>query len=194
MKAYTAEPEPVVTGPPHAAPPGVEGDRNAVTADAARAAQRRTDRLLLLVLGGVVALLVIAGFGVVLLRQPVPLLPADTPGGTVQRFLTAIENESYDEAYNYLSERMVNKPSREEFVQFHLQSFYFNPAGERRRIGEETIYGESATVQVIVSEFHVSPGPFGGSGEYSYTEAFTLRLDDGAWLISGLPWRYHGSY
>lgn len=194
MKAYTAEPEPVVTESLVITSPAVESDRAAVTADAARLARRKTDRLLLLVLGGMVTLLVLAGLSLVLLRGPQSVLPADTPGGTVQRFLDTIENENYDEAYNYLSWRMFNKPTREEYVMNHMDfGGYAASRAARSQVGRESISGNSATVEVTINDYSTSSWPFGGAYDYTYTETFTLVREKDVWLITDLPWTY-GAY
>ena len=59
---------------------------------------------LLLGFGITIGILVVVAVALVLsTRGSVPLLPEDTPQGTVQRFLTALQNKDLQKAYTYLS-------------------------------------------------------------------------------------------
>ena len=53
----------------------------------------KIDRFLIGIVVAIVVLLVVAGISIVLLRQPAGELPAGTPGGTVPRFYTALEQQ-----------------------------------------------------------------------------------------------------
>ena len=149
----------------------------------------KTDRFLIGILIGFAVLLVVAGLSVWLLRQPVRELPADTPGGVVQRFYRALEGHDYDAAYAYLASSMVDKPTRDEFASYNLTSRDGNQQ-RRIRIDRENIYGDNATVDAGVTYYYQSSWPFGGSDEWTSTETFGLRRENGQWLITELPYQY----
>src|SRR5437762_2051755 len=156
-------------------------------------AQRQPDRFLIGIVVGLAALLLAAGISVAFLRQPAQELPADTPGGTVQRFYRALEQKDYAAAYAYLSDSMPNKPTREAFTSRN-GSQGSDLSQQRIRIQDERITGSDATVTVAVTTFYNSGSPFGGSGEYTSTEIFTLRREAETWRISALPYQYQGLF
>jgi hypothetical protein len=150
---------------------------------------RRTDRFLIGILVGIAALLVVAGITVAMLRQPAPLLPADTPGSTVQRFFAALDQQKYQEAYAFLSDSMQDKPTSDEFARYNLsQSTYRREQRTRIRISDEQRYGNSANVSIEITHY-TSGGPF-DSYEYTSNESFGLQLEGETWRIVELPWGY----
>lgn len=154
------------------------------------ASRPRRDPFLIGILAGIVVLLVVAGASVALLRQPARELPADTPGGAVQRFLAALERQDYDAAYGYLSDRMARKPTREEFTRHNATERNYQEQQSRIRIDTEKVNGDNATVTVSITHFSTRSGPFSGSSEYTTSETFTLQREDGAWHVTALPYRY----
>lgn len=149
----------------------------------------RDDRFLVGILAGIGLLLVLAVAAIFLLRGPAQELPATTPGGTVQRFLLALEKQEYGAAYDYLSDTMADKPSREEFARYNANYVAYEPPGMRLRIERESLSGDSATVVVAVTHYSTG-GPFFGGGEWTTSETFTLRREGETWRISSLPYRY----
>jgi hypothetical protein len=149
----------------------------------------KADRFLIGIIIGFAVLLVVAGVSVWLLRQPVPELPANTPGGMVQRFYGAVENQDYDKAYSYLADSMKDKPTRDEFVRYNIQSHQYDQQN-RVRIDKENINGDNATVNVGITYYYQSSGPFSGSGEYTSTQIFSLQREKGDWRITILPYEY----
>jgi hypothetical protein len=152
-------------------------------------AQPQPDRFLIGIGVGLAVLLLAAAISVAFLRQPAPDLPAATPGGTVQRFYRALEQKDYAAAYAYLSPSMSNKPTREDFTSYYV-SGGGNISQQRIRIQDERVTGSDATVTVSATTFYNSGSPFGGSGDYTSTEIFTLRREDGTWRITHLPSEY----
>ena len=149
----------------------------------------RDDRFLVGILAGIGLLLVLALAAIVFLRGSAQELPGTTPGGTVQRFLQALEGQEYDRAYAYLGETMSDKPSRDEFARYNANSMATEPIGTRLRIERESISGDTAIV--VVEATHYSTGsPLFGGGEWTSSETFTLRREGGMWLIASLPYRY----
>lgn len=149
----------------------------------------RADRFLLGILTGIGVLLVGALLAVLFLRQPVRDLPADTPGGTVQRFLQALERADYDGAYAYLGDTMTGKPTSAEFARFNADRQGSEGLAHRLRIADERISGETANVTVEVTSFSTG-GPLFGSDQWTTAETFLLRREAGGWRITSLPPRY----
>lgn len=159
----------------------------------AQPTQRQPDRFLIGIVAGLIVLLVVAAISVLLLRQPAQDLPADSPGGTVQRFYRALQNKDYTGAYKYLSDSMEKKPTLAEFTNFNTS--YYSGDGDynsQQRIRTEkiTITGDDATVPVDFTTYYNSGSPFGGAGDYTSTEVFSLHRENGTWLITILPPRY----
>ena len=148
----------------------------------------RDDKFLLGILAGIGALLVLALIAIVFLRQPAQELPVNTPGGTVQRFLQALDRREYDRAYDYLGSA-ADKPSREEFTRYNADRLAYDQTSRRLQIEQESISGESATVVVAVTHFSTG-GPLFGSSEWTESETFALRREAGSWLITSLPYQY----
>ena len=155
--------------------------------------QRQPDRFLIGIVAGLIVLLIAAAVSVVLLRQPAQDLPADSPGGTVQRFYTALQKSDYAGAYSYLSDSMVKKPTLAEFTNYNTS---YNAGGynyndqQRIRIDNITLNGDDATVPVAVTTFYNSGGPFGSPGDYTSTEVFSLHRDNVTWRITIAPPQY----
>lgn len=155
--------------------------------------QRQPDRFLIGIVAGLIVLLIAAAISVIFLRQPAQDLPADSPGGTVQRFYTALQKSDYAGAYNYLSDSMSNKPNLVEFINYNTSYYpngYHNSDQQRIRIDNITVNGDDATVPVAVTTYYDSGGPFGSSGDYTSTEVFSLHRDNGTWLITIAPPQY----
>ena len=73
---------------------------------------------LLLISAVAIAILVIVAVVLVLTmpgEESVSLLPEDTPEGTVQRYLLALQVEDYLKAYSYLSPQRTDKIPYEEW-------------------------------------------------------------------------------
>jgi hypothetical protein len=157
----------------------------------ASAARPRLDRFLIGILVGLVLLLIFAGLAV-FLRQPPPELPADSPGGTVQRFYNAILKKDYDAAYLLLSDSMTDKPAHDRFVQHNATQASYNSGqqNDRIRLTTDTVTGDTAVVTANITHFYNNSNPFGGSNEWTETNTFTLRNEDGTWRITVLPYAY----
>jgi hypothetical protein len=150
---------------------------------------RAADRFFLAILAGLGLLLLAAAISVIVLRRPPAPLPADTPEGVVQRFYLALENRDYHGAYDLLSGQSASTPAREDFVRYNADNLAYQ-GPQRIRIDDRRITGDFATVSVTVTQYSANTAPFGGGGEYSYTETFSLQRVAGEWRISDLPYRY----
>jgi hypothetical protein len=146
---------------------------------------------LIAILIGLAALLILAGVSVIFRRSPAEL-PANTPGGTVQRFYNAITQEDYDAAYLLLSDSMVDKPTRDRFVEYNItqRAYYGDRESQGVRVESEVIRDNTAFVTLEITSYYVNSGPFGGSGQWTNTETFTLRNEGDIWRITELPYNY----
>lgn len=155
------------------------------------AARPRLDRFLIAIIAGLVLLLILAGL-TVFLRQPPPDLPADSPGGTVQRFYNAVLKKDYAAAYLYLSDSMADKPTQDEFVQYNAtqSSYSSGQQNDRVRFSADTVSGDSAIVTANITHFYNTSNPFGGNNQWTETSTFTLRNENGTWRITILPYQF----
>ena len=143
--------------------------------------------------GGLVILaLIIASVAVGLFNRPqsADLLPEGTPGGTVHRFLLAIEQGETQQAYEYLSADLQEECSFEHFRDTTRRRFDRRDTNGGRDIrinleGEQAIE-EAIEVQVRITEFNVS-APF-EVNEHSFTQDYLLEEFEGAWLFVKEPW------
>lgn len=159
------------------------------SASPAPARPRAADRFFLAILAGLGVLLLAAVLSVIVLRQPASAPPSDTPEGVVQNFYIALEERDYHRAYDLLSTQGEAQPTRDDFVRFNAdRQAYEGP--QRVRIDSQRITGDFATVTVTVTHYSANTQPFGGTGEYSYAETFSLRREADGWRISDLPYRY----
>jgi hypothetical protein len=143
----------------------------------------KSSNRLLLIFGAAIGVLIITAVVLVLtIGEPgkAPLLPADTPEGTVQRYLLAVESENYLEAYGYLSSRDDNKLTYEVWGDPYIRSR--DRPGWKATLGKSSVMGEEATVEVTIDVFRPS-GPFDNPVQTNYT-AFHLVEEDGSWKIT----------
>lgn len=163
-----------------------------VTTNTSPEARPKTDRFLLGILVGIGVIVLLAFLSLFALRQPSAQLPVDSPSGTVQRFLTNLGQQQYDKAYELLSNNMTYKPSREEFINYNLnQSSYLRPV--QVQFLSEKIEGDSATVNVSITEYIGSGGPF-NVNENTFQTSFGLNRENGTWLIFSAPYNYVAPY
>ena len=160
----------------------------------------KSAKRLLLGIGIAIAALAVIAVVLVFTQKDVTLLPQDTPQGTVQRFLIAVQNKDYPQAYSYLqiTERDVKgldgKVSYDDWVRFDvpLMSSTSQPAW-KATLGQTTISGSNASVEVFVDTFRPnSNGPF-GSSTYTQLILFQLTKTGNSWLINTRPplyWLY----
>ena len=124
-----------------------------------------------------------------------PLLPEGTPEGTVQRFLSTIEQGDSRLAYDYLSPTLQEDCS---YQLFRDSIRWFESTGDRdsgdlRILLEETRpVADGVEVRVRIIRFYFStPSPLApafDAGESSYAERFTLEMSGDEWLFVDPPW------
>lgn len=149
-----------------------------------------------LVTGGVVTLaIIIASVIVGVLNRPgnVALLPEGTPGGTVQRYLLAIENGETRQAYDNFSAGLQEKCTFEYFRDT-ARGFDRTASDDTRdtriSLESERPVDNAIEVQIRITESYVS-APF-DVNEYSHSEVFLLEQVDGIWQIVDEPWPMYG--
>jgi hypothetical protein len=103
--------------------------------------------------------------------KTISLLPEDTPEGVVQRYLLALEDEDYEEAYGYLS-----STAREEAFYGLSWQDYFGGYGEKpawqAALGESWVLVNVATVDVTFTIFQHR-----GLLDPTHTNHVTFRLN-----------------
>lgn len=149
----------------------------------------------LLGFGITIGILVIVAVALVLSTRGngVSLLPENTPQGTVQRFLVALQDKDFPKAYSYLSvERNGVKMTYDDWLRSKPPIFQSPESAWKATLGNTTITGNSATVEVIVDIFRPS-GPFEGPVR-SQTIFFQLTKAGDSWFITSpaeLYWLYY---
>ena len=144
----------------------------------------------LLGFGIVITILVIITVTLVMTNQSIaPLLSEDTPEGTVQRFLLAVQEQDYQKAYTYLHiEENGKKLTYDEWVQSVTPGFQTFSTSWKATLGETIVSGDTATVEVLIDIFQPG-GPFENPMR-TQVESFQLRKIDDSWSIITRPWLY----
>jgi len=134
-------------------------------------------RLWLIGIGAIFAALLGAGVGLAItLERSRGLLPPDRPEGVVQRFLMAVEDGRFEEAYAYLTSESQSRCSLQDFTAFTSTRRFAYDQGSLS-LGRVEVSGDEATVWVR----HESDGPF---ETYAYEEPFRLTREGGQWRIN----------
>ncbi len=118
-----------------------------------------------------------------------PLLPEDTPEGTVQRFLLAIRNEDYLTAESYLSPTIDDKIAYD--LRLNRAAELSERAGWKATLGKSVVRDDETTVDVRVDVFRPR-GPFENSVS-TYRITFFLKKEGASWKITSpvnLWWLY----
>lgn len=138
----------------------------------------KPERAILAIGGGVLALVLVAVAVVLLLGSPdVDRFPPDTPPGTVQRYLNALQDRDYDTAESLLSARV-----RREFSENEFRRVAFCPPQDDRRV--RVLHADESESRATVT---LSIEQISGSGlhfeRYSYEMVASLVREDGEWKI-----------
>ena len=123
------------------------------------------------------------------------LLPDDTPQGIVQRYLIAIQNKEYIEAYSYLAPTPTPTPTdipkpepRPTFEDWVRSIEYTAETTWKASLGDTAIIGNTATVEVII-EIFAFRGPFEDPVR-SNNVLFSLQKKENTWLITSPTYVY----
>ena len=127
---------------------------------------------------GVTALVFLAGNG------ETELLPEDIPEGTVQRYLIAIHESHYQDAYAYL--KFPADDRVESYEDWMRMSFGWPDPYHQRTwkasLGESEITTNKATVGVVIDTFR--PGGVFEDPVNSQNLLFSLQYENGKWFIT----------
>ena len=124
-------------------------------------------------------------------NQPVKILPADSPEGTVQHFLLAVKDKDYAKAYDYLSPTsdQIKGNTYENWLR-SVQSPR-DSSSWKASIMKATARENDATVEVVIEVFR--PNSPLSNPVSSRHLIFLLQKEDGKWMInspSDLWWLY----
>ncbi|HWQ13488.1 MAG TPA: hypothetical protein VNL77_11845 [Roseiflexaceae bacterium] len=151
----------------------------------------RTDRFLLGIVVGAVALVVVA-FAVVLTRPKPAYQPDDTPAGVAFNYLLALQREDYPRAYGYLWPGLKGYPaSADDFaLDVRQRRGSFRSDAATIQIERTEVRGDQAFVEVRETSFQAD-GLF-SSGQSTWVFSMTLRRTADGWKIaaSGSYWSW----
>lgn len=147
----------------------------------------KQDKFLLSIVGGTLALVIVAIATALVARLQPPTIPDDTPEGVTYNYFLAMEQGDYRKAYDYLTARVKARVKNPAFP-------FRNPrpvpsSDTRLRVDETVITGDSARLKVTLF-VSSSGGLFGVRSEYSQPDVVWLVREDGAWKIDRFPFPY----
>lgn len=131
-----------------------------------------------------VAVLLVAGVivAVVASNQKAASYAPNSPEGTVQRYLTYLQNGEVDKAYDIGDLQYGPTGERMSRADFHQQFDSWSQTSHRVTLVRSMRSGNEATVTVDISSF--SAGPLGSSNQTQRT-TFTLVRQGKGWRITG---------
>ena len=143
-------------------------------------------------LGFVIAILALIAVTVglaLLTHGPTVSLPEDTPDGTVQRFLTAVQNRDFPKAYGYLSHDQKGAlATYDDWIRSVQPPSQTSRPAWRATLGKTTTSGNYSSVEVIVDVFQPG-GPFENPVR-TQTVLFQLTKTGNSWFITSPPYLY----
>ena len=148
---------------------------------------RASSGRLLVLITVAVATLAIASVVVTLVTgssDPDPLAP-DTPEGTVQRYLAALQERDITRAYDLLGDDLKEECSTADF---RRSTRSFTDSDARVRLEGTRTLSDSTEVTVDVTHFYGSP-PF-EVRERTSTYLYVLEETDDGWRFVEEPWPY----
>jgi hypothetical protein len=151
-----------------------------------------SSRRWLIIFAIVISILVITTVSLVLLTKgnEITLLPENTPQGTVQRYLIAVQEENYQKAYDYLSLDPSQKiTTYNDWLRMVIgRPQISNQSTWKATLGKTTQNGDIATVEVTVDTIRPE-GPFEDSLR-SQQIVFQLSKIGGKWRITSPTYIY----
>ena len=144
----------------------------------------------LLGFGIAICLLVVVTVTLVVTNRGITtLLPENTPQGTVQRFLLAVQEHDFQQAYSYLKvEERGLQLTYDEWLESVFPRFQTSTTAWRATIGKTEILGNTATVEILIDIFQPG-GPFENPVR-TQTDYYKLNKIDASWFIISRPWLY----
>ena len=138
----------------------------------------------------IIGVLIIATVSLVLLMKgnKVTLLPEDSPQGTVQRYLIAIQERDYQKAFGYLSFSPMDKITTYNDWLMMVSPQASSQTVWKATLGKATLYGDNANVEVTIDT--IRPGGLFGDSQFSQQLTFFLTKTNNAWLITSPTYIY----
>ena len=140
----------------------------------------------------IISILAIVTISLVLLTKgnDVTLLPENTPQGTVQRYLIAVQEKNYQKAYNYLLFDSSHRiKTYDDWLRMEIgEPRISNQSTWKATLGKTTQNGDNATVEVTIDTIRPR-GPFEDSLR-SQQIIFQLSKIDGTWFITSPTYIY----
>jgi hypothetical protein len=147
---------------------------------------KKTDKLLLGIVAGIVLLVVVAF--VVALNKPKPAYQSeDTAGGVAFNYLFALQQKEYERAYGYLSPSIAGYPRDAETFTDDIHDYAWtfrnlDSSSTTLEIDSFDVNGKRADVRVQETRFY--EGDLFNSSQSTYIFDMTLRQDEnGQWKI-----------
>jgi hypothetical protein len=144
----------------------------------------KQDRFLIGILVGIGLLMVLAVTLFLTRQKQQNYVAEDNPKGVVQNYVLALYKKDYTKAYSYLADQN-NKPTPDNFRLAFL-NLKFEVAQSGIKLGDEEISGSDASLTIVV--ISGGAGPFNDMSRNS--QSATLRLQNGAWKITSMPYPY----
>jgi len=144
---------------------------------------RGQDKLLLGIVIGILAL-VLAVFGITLLRPEAAYQSDEVPDGVVHNYLLALQKGDFERAYQYLADDLTGYPPTSDRFADNVERYSYSfHAGSDNTLSVDSadIVGDLATVKVRETRFF-SNGLFDSSQSVNVFEV-ELRKDEGEWRI-----------
>jgi hypothetical protein len=150
-----------------------------------------SSRRWLVIFAVVIGVLVIAAVSLVLFTNgsKVTLLDENTPQGTVQRYLIALQDSNYTKAYGYLYFNSSDKISTyNDWLNSIVHPYSNNQNTWKAALGKVSLNGNNATVEVTIDIFR--PGGLFSNSQYSQQIIFILTKTGNSWLITSPTYIY----
>ena len=147
---------------------------------------KSTDRFLIGIVAGVIALVVIA-FAVAYLRPAPAYRAGSEPADVAHNYLLALQQGDYERAYGYLLPSLPGYPDSAEAFAEHTRKYTWNirpdDLSATLQVEDARLTGNRATVRVRETRFNQN-GLF-QSEQYQSTFEVRLLRSQGVWRISG---------
>jgi len=144
-----------------------------------------SSRRWLLIFAVVIGILVIAAVSLVLFTKgnKVTLLSEDSPQGVVQRYLIAIQEKDYQQAFGFLSFNPMDKiMTYNDWVMMISTPQPSSQSVWKATLGKVTVNGNDATVEVTIDI--ARPGGLFGNSQTSQLIIFQLVKTTNVWKIT----------
>lgn len=138
--------------------------------------------------GAFVSVLLVASIVLSLVRSEAEF-PAGSVESAVQNYLRALQNDDFTTAHNLFSAGLRSDCSLDDFVAGSV--YYKREIADQRVVLENTV-DLNGTVAVTTRVSQVSDSGLFGVSEFSSTQVFILRQEEGGWHFTKQPWPFFG--